>query len=233
MRSSRLLLLLAASLTGACGDDDGGGGDGGDDGTVSDASTACVLPGDPNDCFPIDGSHPGGTIELGTGFDGWRPMGLEERISYGIQGGFHFDVHARISGLEPGDPDNSLDSCNPRTRFRAFFEDGTHISPGGQCPLLLGYTQENGDYVLAAGPLQLQFDTCLRSDDLFGREFRIVVEVIDKEGRYAMDEQMVTALPPFAWPDAGPLPPDAGGGEMDAGPSDAGEGRPCPYPPRP
>jgi hypothetical protein len=226
LRSSRLLPLVAAALITGCGDDDGPGG------TDSDAAPVCAPLTDDDECFPIEASHPEGTVEIGTGIDEWRPMEEEERTTYGIQGGFHFDVHARMSGLAPGNPSNVLDDCNPKTRFRAFFEDGTHINSGGECPIRVGYAQEDGgDYVLSR-PLAVLFDTCLVGDDIFGRRYRIVVEVIDSEGRYATDETMVTALPPGGWPDAGP-PPDAGAGEMDAGPSDAGEGRDCPYPPRP
>jgi hypothetical protein len=226
-RSSLLIVVLTtASPASGCGGDDAGTPPAGDAGAQlcpeKDADGA-------ENCFPIDESRPEGTVELGTGYDEWRPMESEEHLYFGIQGGFHFLVNARLRGLDPGTFPRAWSECNAKTRIQGYFVDnGNPINVGETCPFLFGYSPVgNDEYALTAG-IELQFDTCLKDRDLFGRPVRIVLEIIDPQGRYAKDETVVTGLAPEGWHDAGPTssrdaaPDEDAGSRADAGAADAG-----------
>jgi hypothetical protein len=170
----------------------GDGGPGGDapvDGTHS------------GPCWPMDATTPGGSVELGTGFDTFEPMPDQIALEYGPQGGFDIPARSRMTGMAPGDPSNVLDPKNPRTRIRSFFVDTGAPNTNGTCGGRFGYvadTTPSGSYDMPYY-VQVEWDTSLLAADLFGKQFLVVLEVIDGNGLYAIDQKTVTALPPPNW----------------------------------
>ena len=57
--------------------------------------------------------------------------------------------------------------------------------------------------VLAYG-IQARYEDCFRGHQIFGRQLRVVVEIIDSEGGYATDEALVMPLEPIGWPTPAP-----------------------------
>lgn len=182
---SRALVSAALALA-AC--------DGGDASPV-DASVDAYIPGP---CWPMDTTTPGGTIELGTGLSSYRAMPDMLPLVYGDQNGYHIEARARITGLEPGDPLEVTKPTNPRTRYQAFFvEDGRAIDQPVFCPTRLGYAPAaDGNGFTSAFYYEVRFDVGYVGADIFGKQFRVVVEVIDSAGKYAKAEKTITALPP-------------------------------------
>jgi hypothetical protein len=163
-------------------------------------------------CWPTEGLQPRGTIEPGIG-DQYQPMPDEVPLFYGAQGGFGMRVHARMTGLVPGNPSDILDPSNPRTRFRTFFVDtGLPTNEGGLCPFRHAYVPDgNGGYVVQTG-LALVFNTCWGSQGLIGNPIRVELEIIDADGGYARTEKIVSPIAPTedGWPDTPnhePCPP--------------------------
>jgi hypothetical protein len=168
---------------------------------------ACTSEPDDSDepdmpgCWPLKSSMPDGSVELGTGFDTYQPMPSALELVYGSQGGFHFEVRARIRDLEPGDTIDVLSPRNPLTRFQAFYETGEPIEPNmkpDSCGLLLGYAPANDGDGFIFPPGQVRFPDGVISG-IFDKEYRVVVEVIDAFGRYARDEKLVVAHAPDGW----------------------------------
>jgi hypothetical protein len=199
--ATRAMVAAFAALA-ACGD--GGGA-----GSAFDA--APMAPDDahpPYECWPVEGTVPRGSIQLGTGTGGFAERGATSPLVFGSLGGFHLEVHARIVGLAPGDPTNPLSADNPRTRFSAAFADsGALVTDGPTCAMSVGYApaDEADTFDLARGSA-LVFDTAYQKSELFGRTLRVSVEIVDAEGGYAIDERLVTAEQPLDWADAGPPP---------------------------
>jgi hypothetical protein len=153
-------------------------------------------------CWPTEGLQPRGTIEPGIG-DVFQPMPDDVPLFYGAQGGFGLMVHARMTGLQPGNPTDVLDPSNPRTRFRTFFVDtGEPTNEGGLCPFRVAYVPDGDGYVVR-NSLALVFNVCWGSQGLFGRRLRIDLEIIDADGGYAKTEKIVTLTAPTeaGWPD--------------------------------
>jgi hypothetical protein len=199
--------LAIASLVAACsGDDDDDSSRAEDAGTTADAAV---------DCWPVETTTPGGEVEIGTG-DSFESMPDTIQFIIGTQSGTFLQVHARIRGLEPGNPEDFLDPSNPKTRFTGVLFDGTVV--GRECPGKLGYvpSSEEGafDRERAAALEFLSWEVGKRS---FDTEMTLVVEVIDAEGRYARHQKLVFAQAPAGWSD------DAGPG--DGGPADAAASR--------
>ena len=169
--------------------------------TPDDAVDASILIDSPmsSPCW-LDAHTPGGTVQLGTGTFQYTPMADHVALEFGTQLGFDIPVHAEMTGLLPGNPKDTLDPSNPRTRFHGFFVDtGESINPG-RCGMRLAYVPAAGSaYDLLRGSAIL-FDVTLTEADLFGREVRVVVEVIDSNANYAMDEKIVICDPPPGWP---------------------------------
>jgi hypothetical protein len=170
-------LLAAAALSAGCG---GGGdpGDDGDDGADGDSG---------------DSGGSGGSVELGTGTTAFEPVGEESELVLvaGPQGGHHFVVHARISGLDPGDPSQPGLVSNPATRFSVTDEDGARLELE-MYPYRLGYELVDGHYVLPSGRIVQVREAAVPS--LYGSRAHIEVEVTDAEGQTASDGRWVIAV---------------------------------------
>ncbi len=165
-------------------------------------STGCG--GDSGDADPDDGDDGGdedspgdSTVELGTGTTAFEPVGEESELVLvaGPQGGHHFVVHARMSGLVPGDPAQPNLVGNPTTRFSVTGEDGARLEID-MAPYRLGYELVDGDYVLPSGRIIQVREAAVPS--LYGSRARIEVEVTDAEGESAMDGRWVIAAEPAA-----------------------------------
>jgi len=178
--SAFFCLLVAAALSTGCG----GGGDPGNDGNDGD---------DGDDGGDGDSGGPVGSVELGTGTTAFEPIGEESDLVLvaGPQGGHHFVVHARISGLDPGDPSQPGLVSNPATRFSVTDEDGARLELE-MYPYRLGYELVDGDYVLPSGRIVQVEEASVAS--LYGSRARIEVEVTDVDGRSATDGRWVVAV---------------------------------------
>ena len=151
-------------------------------------------------CWPIDGTTMAGTIQLGGGEGAFVPMPDNLPVVYGPQLGFHIPVHARISSMIPGNPADVLDPTNPRTRFRAFFEDTGLAINGVVCPIRLAYKQATATEHDLLRDSAVLFEIGLPEDQIFGRRVHVMVEVIDSSGKYAKDEKTITCQKPIGWP---------------------------------
>lgn len=155
----------------------------------------------PGPCWPIDGTTPRGTIQLGADDEGaFVPMPDELHVIFGPQGGFHMPVHARATSIAPGNPADIFDPGNPRTRFLASFAATGERITLSDCGIRLGYKPANGSaYDLVYGHAVL-FDVLLSESQVFDQQVRIVLEIIDSSGGYAKDEKVITTRAPVGWP---------------------------------
>jgi hypothetical protein len=189
------------------------------------AACSSEEPPPPNTCWRgEDRVREEGRVELGIGFGSFEPLDDEQEVPLeaGAQGLHHFVVNARMWDLEPGDISKSPEE-QPQTRFSAFFEDG-RVVDDLDCSFPLFYVprSDGGDgYDLYSGRLLVVDEELVA--DVPGQRIRIVVEVVDVEQRYAIDERWINAVagPEPGMSDAGP---DAGMSDagLDAGMSDAG-----------
>lgn len=147
---------------------------------------------------------PSPVVILGTGTTEFEPLmpGQELEVHRGTQGGFHFFAHARMRGLDPGDPEMPGLVSNPQTTFSAFLESGEQIDYMFP-PYRLGYVAAGGgEYELPSGRiLQLQEENV---PAVFGQRVRIAVAVEDKDGARAEHEVTVIAVDGGGGGDAGP-----------------------------
>ena len=188
----RYVLLLGFVGLAACGHGSPNAtGDGGDDGQPVDSrmSTPCWL----------DTYTPGGAVQLGTGATTFIAMPDNIELEYGTQNGFDIPVNAQMTGLMPGTPNDPLDPNNPRTRFHGYFVDTGVLANPGRCGVRLGYAPSTGGWYSMVHGSSVVFDPALTGKDLFGRQVRVVLEVIDGAGNYATTEKIVTCQPPPGW----------------------------------
>lgn len=172
---------------------------------------------DAGPCWPMATSVPKGTLQLGTGETTFVPMPDQVNLVYGPQGGFHVPVRGRMTGLQPGNPVDILDPGNPRSRYRAFLMNGQPAYDYGTCPGRYGYIDDGSGGDITPAIIEARFFECMGPADLFFKQFLVQAEVIDSTGGYAMDQKLVTVLPPVGWPDAGVIDAPA----TDAGVPDA------------
>lgn len=170
----------------------GGGSDADQPDAAGDAEAT------PRPCFPDVTHVPQGTAVLGGGRDGhFEPMLDVYPLDYGTQDGFMVVAHARMTGFAPGNPTNLLDPGNPFTRIRAFFDDtNIPLNLFAECAFRIPYVPAgDGEYELVS-PAYVIFETCWRSEHLFGAHMRIELEIMDENGHYASDVKHITAQPP-------------------------------------
>lgn len=184
-------VVIAAALV-ACGDDQPGGPD-------ADAGTADAAPAKPKACWPDAIRMPKGSAVLGTGRNGFEAMPDVLPLEYGMQAGFNLLAHVRMTGLTPGNPRDLFDPSNPRTRIRAYFADTPLPVPlnyYAHCPFRSAYVASDGGGYELVEAVPVIFETCWRSEHLFGKRIRIELEILDDSGGYTTDVKFVTAAPP-------------------------------------
>jgi hypothetical protein len=150
----------------------------------------------------------GGTmaVELGTGSLDFEAIAAEQDLPLhaGPQGGHHFIVHSRASGLVPGDPAQPGQQGNPQTFFKAFNEAGDQIDVMFP-PYVLGYGDVGGGwYALPSGRILQMLEELVPT--LYDTRVRITVEVEDAAGATGTDERWVHVIegPLVDGADAGP-----------------------------
>lgn len=136
---------------------------------------------------------PGATAEIGTGEVSFEPLtdGQPLQIHTGMQGGFHFVAHARMTGMDPGDVNQPGEPINPETTFCAFREDDrtpVHLQP---ISYLIGYEPDGAGYALPSGRF-LQLSSAV-APDLAGTRIVVSIAVRDPSGVHAYSERVVTA----------------------------------------
>jgi hypothetical protein len=132
---------------------------------------------------------------LGTGTTEYQdlPDDSELVLVAGPQGGHHFVVHARMSGLLPGDPTMPGLIGNPSTRFTVTSEAGERLDLN-MAPYRLGYREAEvqGEYELTSGRiLQVQEAKVV---EMLGTRVKIWIEITDVRGAVAIDERWVVAI---------------------------------------
>lgn len=181
----RIAIVTAAALIG-CGDDP----------PATQPDAAVDAPAGP--CWPEGPRTPRGTALLGTGRNGFEPMPDTLPLEYGTQDGFMLIANVRMSGFAPGNAKDVLDPANPRTRIHAYFADtNVPLNYYASCPFRTPYEESGaGDYQLVAA-VPIVFETCWRSEHLFGKRIRIDLELLDGSGGYTTDVKTVMAAPPL------------------------------------
>ena len=154
----------------------------------------------------------GGEVWLGTGTTEYRELEEDEELPLiaGPQGGHHFIVHARMSGLLPGDPTMPGLIGNPSTSFTVESEDGERLDLN-MAPYRLGYrdSEVEGAYELPSGRiLQVQEE---RVAEMIGTRVLLRVDVTDVRGAVASDERWIVTGEELV------PPPGGDGGQPDGG----------------
>jgi hypothetical protein len=161
------------------------------------ASQDADAAGPTGPCWPLD-AMPGGQAELGTGDITFVPMSaMIPIIRNASQSDPFLQIHSRIHGLPPGDPDDILDPGNPRTKVGATIDE-LGLTLGVECPASLGYvtSPEAGAFDLIHS-LRIGLGT-IPLDQVAGKQVRITLEVVGSNGLYAQDVKMATITLPSA-----------------------------------
>lgn len=178
---SALGLTSAMALLAACGSNADRGHDAGPTGP----------------CWPLD-AMPGGQAEVGTGDIDFEPMPATlPIIRNASQSDPYLQIHSRVHGLPPGDPNDILAPGNPKTKVGATIDE-LQLTLGVECPASLGYvaSPEAGAFDLIHS-LRVGFGT-MPLDQLAGKQVRITLEVVGSNGLYAQDTKMATLALPSA-----------------------------------
>jgi hypothetical protein len=160
---------------------------------------ACGTPGSGGDSADegedqSEGDEPADSrVELGTGTTTFEVLEQESPLILvaGPQGGHHFVVHARMWGMDPGDPTMPGQIENPATRFTVSDEEGEPIELE-VAPYRLGYERDGDDFVLPSGRIVQVRESAV--PNLYGARAYIRVEVTDAEGETASDGRWVMAI---------------------------------------
>lgn len=129
--------------------------------------------------------------EIGTGMVDFEPIADGERFPLiaGPQGGHHFVLHSRMSGLAPGDVSNPGDPDNPSTFFMVINENGDRVEFLSE-PYTFGYEEaEDGWLKIRSARIVVVVQSMI--DTLIDRPVRLRLEIQDVDGRVAMDEVLV------------------------------------------
>lgn len=149
-------------------------------------------PVDAGPCWPLP-SMPGGQVTMGTGDVAYEPMTSVLQITQsGAQSDPYLEIHSRMTGMPPGDPNDALNPKNPHTKVTAFIPDLNKMM-GQECPASLGYVATSQpDTFDMVHSLRLGFGTYADAQTAMGKTVMITVEVVGSNGLYAMDQRTVT-----------------------------------------
>ena len=133
-----------------------------------------------------------GSIELGWGTDDFRPIEPDQTLTLqpGLASPHYFEIHTRITDLEPGNPDAHDDPSNPHTLVSVFDEDGQRVDVHA-CGSRRAYQPdgESSDALVSWRNVTVATDFIDQAD---GARARIVAEILDANGGYAENEVWVT-----------------------------------------
>jgi hypothetical protein len=190
MRWCGLAIVATAACSGGAAAHDAAG-DGPADVTIPQS---CV--------FTPPASPTGGVIELGAAdppdLNNFTVVKTNDpyQTYSGPQGGYHIWIDARIQGIDPGD---GVDvKTRPQTKFNIYIQDGTRIDLE-DCAYRLAY-HDGGDgkmYLSVAWLNQILNNVAPSIDHT---PLRLKVEVLDRNGLYAIDERWVNGLAPIPTP---------------------------------
>lgn len=172
---ARLTELVVCAALSACGSDP--------------ASSSDAGP-----CWPLDAT-PGGTVEAGTGDISFEPMpAMLAIVANGSQSDPFLQIHARMTGMPPGDPQDFFDPANPKTMVSAVIPD-LGLTLGVSCPASIGYIADAdvaGAYDLAHS-LRVGFGATI-IDQVPGHQAMLTVTVVGSNGLVATDTKTVTLV---------------------------------------
>lgn len=171
-----------------------------DAGEPQDARVDAPIP---QSClFTPPPSPTGGVVELGAvdppdlnNFTTVKTDDLYQSYS-GPQGGYHLWIDTRITGIDLGD--GVTVNSRPQTKFNIYLQSGMRINLE-DCAYHLAYHDGgDGKSYLSIGWLNQILNSV--GGTLDRTPLRLKVEVLDRNGNYAVDERWVTALAPIPTP---------------------------------
>jgi hypothetical protein len=195
MRLSTLVLVVA---TVGCGDDSSTVRM--DSKTMGDGAIDAHV--NPSCAFSPPAAPTAGTAELGAAdppdLNNFTPVADGDTFqSYlGPQGGYHLWIDVRVQDMDPGDGMDVL--TRPQTKFHIYTQDGTRVNLE-DCAYRLQYN-DGGDgylYLKVAWLNQVLPEVGSTFNDT---PLRLRVEVLDRNGHYAVDARSVIALKPIPTP---------------------------------
>ncbi len=145
-------------------------------------------------CWPLDAT-PGGSVSVGTGDISYVAMpDMLPIVSNGSQSDPFLQVHARMMGLPPGDPQDFFSPTNPRTMVGAVVPD-LGLTLGVACPATIGYVVSPDD--ATKYDLQHSLRVGLGSmavASVIGHQATVTVTVVGSNGLVATDSKTVTLV---------------------------------------
>ena len=149
---------------------------------------------DAGPCWPL-AAVPGGAVTIGTGDISYAPMpDALPIVANGSQSDPFLQVHARMMGLPPGDPQDFFSPTNPRTMVGAVIPD-FGLTLGVSCPATIGYVVSPDDpsmYDLQHS-LRIGLGT-MAVASVANHQAIITVTVVGSNGEAATDSKTVTLV---------------------------------------
>lgn len=146
-------------------------------------------------CGPLGGTP---SVEAGTGGITFEPMpDVLPVFSNNSQSDPYLQIHARIRGIPPGNPDDAFDPSNPKTSEAVVIADlGLTLGPGIDHPGTLGYVCSlAADAYDLIHSIKIGFGFGQTSlDQVSGKQARITIKVVGADGASASDEKLVTLM---------------------------------------
>jgi hypothetical protein len=144
-------------------------------------------------CGPL-GDTPG--AEAGTGSVAFEPMpGVLPIFNNNSQSDPYVEVHARIRGIPPGNPEDAFDPGNPKTSEVVVVADlGLTLGPDVDHPATLGYVCAPAvDAYDMIHAIKIGFGQN-PLDQVSGKQARITIKIVGANGASASDEKLVTLM---------------------------------------
>lgn len=126
-----------------------------------------------------------------------RPLvdGAPLRVVHGPQGGWHLPVTLLAHGVWPGTPGEPTALDVPVATMRAFRPSGVEVTLTTDRTHVIRTAWERAGDGVSCGERQLRL-AIASDDELANQRILMRVELVDRDGRMAMDEKTVLALPP-------------------------------------
>jgi hypothetical protein len=149
---------------------------------------------DAGPCWPL-AATPGGSVTIGTGDISYAPMpDMLPIVANGSQSDPFLQIHARMKGLPPGDPQDFYSPTNPRTMVGAEIPD-LGLTLGVACPATIGYVVSPDDSSMydLQHSLHVGLDTTAVGT-VVGHQAIVTVTVVGSNGEFATDSKTVTLV---------------------------------------